>query len=680
MTLNTYQLIPITDLSLRHSEIERLQSCGFITIADLLLLAPRYFEDRKTLSTLEKARGEEAKAVKVHIVAHSYVRWKTKRVLKIHIQDNYTNAVLTCFGRNFLAKSLPPETDIYLWAKFSFYRKEWSSSSFDFEICTSAPPKKFFRIIARYPLSGNISEIILKKGIKNAWIYVKDNIQNDIPDPFLERRNLMPIPQAIQNLHFPSSVKMARHARKSLAYREFFYLHLQLWDHKKKEKHQVRMPYDTSLQEKMIHALPFSLTCDQEKVLSEINNDIFSPIPMFRLLQGDVGCGKTLIALLAVLATKAKKQQSLFIAPTALLAQQHFSNAYEIFNPMNVTIGLLHGKLSTKKRNDILQQLQNGTIDLIIGTHALLSDTVSIKNLGLVIIDEQQRFGVTQRTKLIEEHDIRPDVLIMTATPIPRTLLLTLFSHNEVSTIKTMPPRRIKIKTHLSTMSKREKVYHFVEKELEKGFQVYFVCPRIEKDSTHQSTETLAQQLQERFNKYTIAVLHSKIEEKESIRIMQSFYSGESSILIATSVIEVGIDVPKATCMIIEHAELFGISTLHQLRGRVGRSHFPSYTFLIYQEPLTEVAKERLKALYECNDGFELSERDLLIRGPGDIAGTKQSGYLKLKIADLRRDISLLQISLEDIRTLLSNDPELQSSQYHYLKEQLMCTQSTPVL
>jgi ATP-dependent DNA helicase RecG len=430
------------------------------------------------------------------------------------------------------------------------------------------------------------------------------------------------------------------------------------------------------LQQRLLERLPFQLTAGQQNAIADINRDMESPWHMARLLQGDVGSGKTLVSFLAALKAVEGGGQAALMAPTELLARQHAENAARLLEPLGVHIAFLTGNVKASGRSALLEALASGDINIVVGTHALFSRDVVYKNLHLVVIDEQHRFGVTQRA-LILSKAAQPNLLMMSATPIPRTLAFTVFGDLDVSVIPDLPAGRKPIKTHLAKQSHEARVYDFVRRELAAGRQAYFVYPLIEANETQdlKDAESMARRLaDEVFPGISVALIHSRLDEEEKRRIMEGFRRGDIRVLAATSVVEVGVDVPNASCMVIEHAERFGLSALHQLRGRVGRGDAQSYCFLVYsdQDPPPEQAgldpralseeersKEgrRLMVMLEYNDGFVIAEKDLLFRGPGQIAGIEQSGYLSLGIADPIRDAELLAQAREDAFAILESDP-----------------------
>jgi ATP-dependent DNA helicase RecG len=501
-------------------------------------------------------------------------------------------------------------------------------------------------------------------------------------------------------------------ARKTLIYEELFYLEI-LVGKRALERRSITVtprtaraasPALSPLQERLLERLPFSLTAGQLAAAADINRDMASGIPMARLLQGDVGSGKTLVSFLAALRAVEKPEpdgntardsntapdsaairgQAAIMAPTELLARQHAENAAALLEPLGIRPAFLTGNIKTGGRAALLRALADGEVDIVVGTHALFSRDVAYRNLRLVVVDEQHRFGVTQRNAIMVKGD-HPDLLMMSATPIPRTLALTVFGDLDVSVIGDLPPGRKPVKTHLAKQSNEEKVYDFVAGELAAGRQAYFVYPLIgddeddyRGDDSHtglKAAVSMAERLAKKvFPKYPVALVHSRLDEEEKRRTMEAFRRGEVKVLVATSVVEVGVDVPNANCMVIEHAERFGLSALHQLRGRVGRGTDQAYCFLIYsesEEGLTDDGKTRLRVMLENNDGFVIAEEDLKLRGPGQIAGTAQSGYLSLGIADPVRDAELLARARTEAFALLETDPELKTSENRRIAEVL---------
>ncbi len=645
-----------------------LGNAGIKTVADLLLHIPRAYEDRRTMVPLARAFAESRPAnTTVTVLAHDYIGRGRNATLKIIVEDETARASLVCFGRNFLRSTLLPGKRYFLYGQFSYRYNEMQTSAFDTEP-VSETPAAFGRVLPIYPLYGNLNQGFFRNVIRHALGLYADNIENELPEAVIRRQALEQKARALTAIHLPKDPEEIGLAQKTLKFEELFYLQLTIKRRAQKLKANTRTPsaVKLSLAEKLAGRLPFELTADQKTVLGEIREDLASTAPMVRMLQGDVGCGKTLVALVAALYVIEAGEQVAIMAPTELLARQHAEEAAGLLEPLGVKVALLSGSVTQSRRNRLLDALASGDIDLILGTHALFSNDVKFKRLRLVIIDEQHRFGVLQRLALFEKGDHftggPPDMLLMTATPIPRSLALTAFGDLDVSTIRTMPPGRKPVETHLARIGNEQKVYEWVRGEVNAGRQAYFVYPIIEQSDNLdlKDAESMFHDLKTRvFPDLTLALLHSRIAEEEKRETMNSFIRGEIDILVATSVIEVGVNVPNATCMVVEHAERFGLSALHQLRGRVGRADHQSYAFFIYDSDLTDDGRTRLMAMKETTDGFLIAEKDLSIRGPGELTGVRQSGRFKLLFADIIRDFELLKKAREEVLQLLEKDPGL---------------------
>ncbi len=658
------------------SYAKSLAKAGILTVADIIRYIPRSYENRKDSVPLSSVPNRREVNTVVEVIAHDFVGYGKKKTLKIFVRDATATGVLVCFGRNFLKDKMPVGKRFYLYGHFDFRYGELQSTQFDTE-AYSDTPRNFGLILPVYPLSGNLKQNVLRKAVKAVLNTYLPSIDDQLPADLMRKYNFPSRKDAVNAVHFPGSIEEREKALRLLKYEELFFLQLSAVRRAfkyKKEKREVR-DIPGGLMEKAVLALPFTLTPDQILVLKEIKNDMESGSPMYRLLQGDVGSGKTLVAFLAALFITEAGGQSAFMAPTELLARQHAENAARLLEPLGVRLAFLSGNIKSKQRGPLLKALEKGEIDLIIGTHALFTSDVAFKKLEFVIVDEQHKFGVLQRISLFNKGE-KPDVLLMTATPIPRTITMTIFADLDVSVIKTVPAGRKPVITHLSRMGNEEKVYRAVGNELKKGHQAYFVYPRISSGSTAQESLKDAERMfrylkNEIFPEYRTALIHSKIPDTEKIEIMDSFSRGEIKILAATSVVEVGVDVRNATCMVIEHAERFGLSALHQLRGRVGRGTEQAYAFLIYSENLSDSGKERLKVMMQYSDGFSISEEDLKIRGPGQLAGTRQSGFLKLNFADIIRDTDILHLARKDALSVLKTDPGFLSADNGVLREVL---------
>ncbi|MDR0464643.1 MAG: ATP-dependent DNA helicase RecG, partial [Treponema sp.] len=590
------------------------------------------------------------------------IKKKKKRTLKIYIEDETAQGSLLFFNRPWLGEQLADGKQYMLYGSFKFQYGELQSSSFDIK------QENFGKIIPVYPLCSGLSQDNIRDFSSLILGKYADDIEDELPFFIIERDNLLAKKRAIKEIHFPSSMDELERAKKTLIYEELFYLEVMVGRRliERRAKKRTVSIVDVNkkinfsvLQNKLLERLSFSLTAGQRDAVTEINSDMSSNVPMARLLQGDVGSGKTLVSFLASLKAVEEGGQAAIMAPTELLARQHAENAARLLEPLGVHVAFLTGNIKAKGRRELLKNLSSGMIDIVVGTHALFSRDVEYKKLKLVVIDEQHRFGVTQRTLIMSKGE-NPSLLMMSATPITRTLALTVFGDMDVSVIKDMPPGRKPVKTHLAKESNEEKVYNFIHGELKKGKQAFFVYPLITGGEDIKDAVSMAQRLEkEVFPEYRTALIHSKLQEEEKQKTMDDFRKGRIKILAATSVVEVGVDVPNATCMVIEHAERFGLSALHQLRGRVGRGQDQSYCFLVYSDEYTEDSKTRLLVMLNNNDGFVIAEEDLKLRGPGQIAGTEQSGYLYLGISNPVRDINELERARKDAFTILENDPDL---------------------
>jgi ATP-dependent DNA helicase RecG len=693
---------------------------GIQNVADLLCHYPRKWEDRSIKLPLKNFHHGQV-CTEVRVIAHDWIGFGGARTLKVHIEDESCRAALLCFNRPWLKKQLVSGERYRLWGRFTYKYGEIQSSSFEFERISADNEISGFERVAGnpgiagfghiypvYPLTGGLTQAMLHPCVSRALKQYSAELEDELPAEIIERDKLLSKAGAIRAVHFPASWAELEQAKKTLIYEELFYLEIMVgkWALERKgapspfrgsvesrEENEQRTDYGADsdglspLQRRLIERLPFSLTPGQQETVLEINRDMNGAHPMARLLQGDVGSGKTLVSFLAALPAAEDGGQTAIMAPTELLARQHAENASRLLEPLGLRIAFLTGNIKAAGRKELLRNLEAGEIDIVVGTHALFSRDVIYKNLLLVVVDEQHRFGVTQRALIMAKGrpletraenqggpDIRaekgsqagrlftPHLLMMSATPIPRTLALTVFGDMDVSTIRDMPPGRKPVKTHLAKESNENKVYDFVRGELSKGRQAYFVYPLIENgdESDLKDAVSMARRLaKEIFPAFPLALIHSKLDEEEKRRTMENFRKGEIKILAATSVVEVGVDVPNAACMVIEHAERFGLSALHQLRGRVGRGPEQSYCFLVYSDDPGDDGKARLKVMLENSDGFVIAEEDLILRGPGQIAGIEQSGYLPLGLADPVRDAKELVRSRADAFNILETDPGL---------------------
>ncbi len=652
----------------------RFEKLGIATIADLLLHVPRGYEDRGEITPLSRAPGRERANIIATVAAHDFLGFGRKRTLKVYVRDASGVACLVCFGRDFLERVFTIGGRFFISGAFAYRFGEIQCSAFDY-LPAGEYEKKKNKIFPFYPLTEGVFQKTIQSAVERALAEYGPRIDDELPPSIREKYGFPAKRDALAAVHFPADQAALDRGRAALVYEELFYLELIILRAAllRKTKRPARKTIAFDLKRRLLARLPFRLTPDQERAVSEIERDLFSDYPLYRLLQGDVGSGKTLVALIAALDAIESGDQAVFMAPTELLARQHAETASSLVEPLGVRTALLAGSLEPGARDRLLEALRAGGIDLLVGTHALFSGDVEYQRLGLAIIDEQHRFGVLQR-KALAEKGVAPDLLLMTATPIPRSLALTAFGDLDSTLIKTKPPGRVKVVTHLTREGNEAKVYERVRAELAAGRQAYFVYPLIEESekvdlkNAIDMYENLARSV---FPEFRLGLIHSRVSEEEKRETMEKFVRGKIDALVATSVVEVGVDVPNATALVVEHAERFGLSALHQLRGRVGRSGRQSYAFLVYGRTLTPDAVRRLKIMLSTDDGFAVAEEDLKIRGPGALLGVMQSGFLRLAFADLVRDADVLLRAKTDAAALLSADPGLLSADAAVVREVL---------
>lgn len=530
------------------------------------------------------------------------------------------------------------------------------------------------KIIPLYPLTFSLSQNTIRKIIENGLKDVEEDggLKETLPQYILNEYKLEEINKAIETVHFPKEFADFEIARKRFVFEELLSTQLallQLKNSNLKDHKGIRFSKDAHMSD-VINSLPFNLTKAQLRVLEEIDKNMEQDKSMNRLLQGDVGSGKTVVAMISAYKAVKSGYQVAVLAPTAILATQHLENFQKILEKFDIRCELLISGITKKKKTEILEKLQNGEIDILIGTHAMLEENVTFKNLGLVVTDEQHRFGVKQRTTMAQKGE-NPDVLVMSATPIPRTLALILYGDLDISVIDELPPNRKKIETFAVTKALEDRVNNFVRKQVDEGRQAYIVCPLVEESEENdlQSVISLYEKYKtEVFPNYRIEYIHGKMKQKEKDDIMERFKNGEIDILISTTVIEVGVDVPNSSIMVIEDAQRFGLAQLHQLRGRVGRGEYQSYCILKY-EGKGKNTRERMKIMTQTNDGFVISQKDLELRGSGDFFGTNQHGIPDFKIANLFTDIDILKLAQEAAIKIVNDDEKLEKPENILLKE-----------
>ena len=647
-------------------------SLGVESAADLITLYPRSYDDRTVMTSLADIPPEGGTInTIVAITEHGHYMSKGQRVLKMSAKDMRSGRTLYlhCFGRAFMENAYPVGTSWYINAAVTKLGSSFNASSFT--LGSSEEAVGIGRILPIYPLSGNLNQKTVRKAVEAVLSNKYIKFDDELPESLIRKHGLMHMDEAVRQMHFPRDAKSLSLARKSLAYTELLHLEVRLLRGQGQSGQRKGPVRAGKLEERLIGSLPFSLTADQLKCLDEIRADLDAG-QMNRLLQGDVGSGKTLVAWLAALHVVERGGQVAFMAPTELLARQHAEGAAALLEKLGVHVAFLTGDVKGKERGYLLDALKKGEIDLAVGTHALFSKDVVFHRLSLVVIDEQHRFGVEQREALRGKgKDVT--VLMMSATPIPRTLAMTVFGSMDISTIFTKPEGRKDIVTHIVDEKNRERMYASIGVEFSRGHQAYFVYPRIddEGESELKDVTTMFSFLQKKYPGVPSALIHSRLPEDEKMRILDDFRDKKLMYLVSTSVVEVGIDIKDATCMVIEHAERFGLAALHQLRGRVGRSALQSYCFLVYYGTLTEEAKERLIVMRETNDGFRIAETDLKIRGPGEFIGNRQSGFLRLRVASLVDDVELMAQAREDAQAIVSSDRGLIEEEHACLRQLL---------
>ena len=640
-------------------------SLGIFCVDSLIHFYPRKYEDWSASKNLEAVKSGETVSIKATLITpvkEAMIR-RGLTLFKCKFSDGENVISVTIFNNKYLAKSLRIYEDYYLYGKIEKSLHNFSMNSPKIE-----KAENILAIQPVYPAKEKLTSRSISKIMKTALDELGE-IEETLDDEIMQKYSLISLDKAIRNIHFPNSADDYLPARKRLIFEELLTLQLGLLKLKSNKKSETALVIKDDYSSEFEKLLPFNLTNAQKRTISECLQDMKSKYPCNRLVQGDVGSGKTAVAASLIYSVIKNGYQATMMAPTEILATQHYESLLKILAPAGINIRLLTGSTPAKEKKEIKKALFDGEIDLIIGTHALIQNDVAFKNLALVITDEQHRFGVKQRAQLAEKgEDVH--TIVMSATPIPRTLGLILYGDLDISILDELPPGKQEIRTDVVDSRYHKRLYKFIKDAIARGEQCYIVCPAVEENETNiKSAEELADELANgEFKGYNLGILHGKMKPKDKEAIMKSFASGKVSLLVATTVVEVGVDVPNATIMVIENAERFGLSTLHQLRGRVGRGNKKSYCVLV-SDAKGKTARERLMTMKKYSDGFKIADTDLKLRGPGDFFGSRQHGLPELKIADMVEDMDTLQNAQECAKSILRNDFSL--SNHPALKNQM---------
>ncbi|WP_422080013.1 ATP-dependent DNA helicase RecG [Ulvibacterium sp.] len=676
--MNTQMLqTPITYLKgVGPNRAETLQSeLGIATYQDLINLFPNRYIDRTQYYKINQLQRSNADVQVIGKIIHikTVEQKRGKRLVATFIDETGEMELVWFRGQKWIRENLKLNTPYVVFGRCNWYNGKFSMPHPDMELLSDHEKGLKIAMQPIYPSTEKLSNKgitnrVINKMMQQLFLETKGRFSETLSDKILFKLQLLSKSESLLNIHFPKNQELLARAQFRLKFEELFYIQLQLISKKLVRKQKIRgfnfdqvgHRFNTFYRDH----LPFELTNAQKRVIKEIRADLGSNAQMNRLLQGDVGSGKTIVALMIMLLAIDNGFQACLMAPTEILAQQHYNGIKELLDKTGVTCELLTGSVKKSARRPIHEQLENGELHILIGTHAVLEDKVRFKNLGLAIVDEQHRFGVAQRSKLWHKNEVPPHILVMTATPIPRTLAMSLYGDLDISIIDELPPGRKPIKTVHRYDSNRLKVFHFIKDEIKKGRQIYVVYPLIQESEAldykdlMDGYESIARDFP--LPDYQISIVHGKMKPADKDYEMDRFVKGETNIMVATTVIEVGVNVPNASVMIIESAERFGLSQLHQLRGRVGRGADQSYCILMTSHKLSSEAKTRLETMVRTNDGFEIAEVDLKLRGPGDLMGTQQSGILNLKIADIVKDNDILKTARHYAIQTLKDDYHLE--------------------
>lgn len=665
--------LPISVLNISEDQQVELGKLGIQTVEDLLTYFPFRYDDFR-LTELSSAAPEDRVTIQGKVISEPSLRWYGKKRSRLAVKVDVDGLPVRLFWFNqfYLKKKIQPGQVLAVSGRWNAKRREVVvDRTF---LSEKEQQKQLGRFESIYSITGEIKMHWLRQLIYQAFVQYGAEIKEALPQVYLERYRLLPRAKAMYYLHFPKRKDWYHHARRRMVYEELFLYEASLmWLKKKRQQANQGISHNFSIEQvqQLITQLPFSLTSAQQQVVTEILEELQAPIQMNRLLQGDVGSGKTIVAAVALYANYLSGYQGALMVPTEILADQHLQSLKDLFSNYEIRISALTGSMTTKQRKNTLEQIQSGEIDIIVGTHALIQEPVDFRQLGLIIMDEQHRFGVKQRAAL-REKGITPDVLCMTATPIPRTLAITFFGEMDVSTIHELPKGRQPIHTYWVKKDLWSRVVGFLQKECKQGFQAYVICPLIEESEKMdlQNAEEVYAELTKSLAPLRVGLLHGRMNPTEKDEVMKAFTQNTIQVLVSTTVVEVGVNIPNATLMIIYDADRFGLAQLHQLRGRVGRGNQAS-TCILIADPKSEIGVQRMKIMTETTDGFEIAKRDLELRGPGDFLGIKQSGLPEFRVADLMTDTKVLEIARKDASEWVASLDEKMDSEEKWIIEKL---------
>ncbi|PAU93064.1 ATP-dependent DNA helicase RecG [Aliifodinibius salipaludis] len=672
------KLVDLPNLSTKR--LKALSESGIDSLLDLLNWFPHRYLDRTTVLPIRQVKGQgEEVTVVGRIQKIRQKGYGKKKRLEVILQDDTASLKGVWFkGGHYIKKQFSEDDAVAFFGKAKQYGRYVSMAHPEWDkIDDTSDIQDLKQIVPIYPSNKTFSKRRITSKLIHQW--QKVILKHERPPEFLpakirDQHNLPKRHESYRMIHFPESQSEYKQAFKRFKFEELFLFELSV----AKTKHEIIERNEGALftdldqytQPFFNEHLPFELTEGQKSALADIKKDVRSGKQMNRLIQGDVGSGKTIVALGAILMALDNGYQAAFMAPTEILAEQHYRTLSNFLDPLDVNVRLLVGNQKTSLRTDILTDIEGGNCDIVVGTHAVIQDEVNFNNLGLAVIDEQHRFGVKQRAEILTKGS-HPHVLVMSATPIPRSLAMTLYSDLDISIIKGLPGGRKPVKTAVRHQSKHDDIYNFVEQELREGGQAYVVYPLVEESEKMDLKDATAgyKKLKKRFSDFEVGLLHGQMKSEEKDAVMQQFINNDIQVLVSTTVIEVGVDVPNASIMIVEHAERFGLSQLHQLRGRIGRGKRQSYCILVHGQKVSKEGKFRLRKMAQTSDGFEIAEADLKLRGPGDFLGTKQSGLPEFRVADIVEDQWILEQAKSAAWEIMNDDPDLQKPEYQKLKE-----------